>query len=216
LEGSKGSADGKLLYRLAEKRCANFGTCKDNLSLVNKEILSLFVIGKKALKEGRCAEVRPMIVKIVNLMTVPLIQGTLRYAYKTDGQTGNKDKEKAEGVAFLGALLPRLNNCSREDAETVKSLMWIDGSMESGSFNLVKESLERNYACLGITCSQVGALTDSGEYLAGSPCADGGLSAASIAGIVILILVLILLAAGAGFWIKRRHNAGSKFSLFNS
>ena len=70
-----------------------------------------------------------MITKIVNLMTVPLIQvnlpkmdfcdcrfyiqGTLRYAYKTAGGKGGP-KEKAEGIAFLGAFLPRLHNCSAE------------------------------------------------------------------------------------------------------
>ena len=40
-------------------------------------------------------------------------QGTLRYAYKTSGGKGGP-KDKAEGVAFLGAFLPRLHNCSAE------------------------------------------------------------------------------------------------------
>merc|ERR1712107_105562 len=87
-------------------------------------------------------------------------KGTLRYAYKTSvGKGGPKDK--AEGVAFLGAFLPRLHNCSAEDADTVRRLMWIDGTMESeDSFSTVKTLLERNYACMGVTCSQVGALLD--------------------------------------------------------
>ena len=34
--------------------------------------------------------------------------------------------------------------------------MWIDGTMESeDSFSTVKTLLERNYACMGVTCSQV-------------------------------------------------------------
>ena len=110
-------------------------------------------------------------------------QGTLRYAYKTSGGKGGP-KDKAEGVAFLGAFLPRLHNCSAEvhiiwydscviwwflilklwlvliiffqDADTVRRLMWIDGTMESeDSFSTVKTLLERNYACMGVTCSQV-------------------------------------------------------------
>merc|ERR1711872_795794 len=62
LEGTKGNSNGTLLYRLAEKRCKNFGTCKDNVALVNREILSLFNFGKAALSEGRCQEVRPLMV----------------------------------------------------------------------------------------------------------------------------------------------------------
>jgi len=209
LEGTKGNSNGTLLYRLAEKRCKNFGTCKDNVALVNREILSLFNSGKAALSEGRCQEVRPLMVKIVDLMTVPLIQGTLRYAFKTDDGKGGQ-KEKAEGVAFLGAFLPRLNNCSKEDAETVKNLMWIDGTMSKGSFSVVKCALERNYACLGVTSSQVGALPEAKE----EPCTEGGLAAGAIVGIVILILVIIVLVAGGVFWMKRRRNSGSKFLNF--
>jgi len=205
LEGTKGNSAGTLLYRLAEKRCKNFGTCKDNVAMVNSEIRSLFNSGKTALSEGRCQEVKPLMVKIVDLMTVPLIQGTLRYAFKTDDGKGGP-KEKAEGVAFLGAFLPRLNNCSKEDADTVKSLMWIDGTMSKGSFSVVKCALERNYACLGITSSQVGALPESKE----GPCTEGGLSGGAIVGIVVLILVIVVLVAGGVFWMKRRRNSGSK------
>jgi len=218
LEGTASNSEGRMLYRLAEKRCKNFGTCRTNIAEVNKQILSLFISGKKSLEEGRCGEVRPMINKIVNLMTVPLIQGTLRYAYKTSGGKGGP-KDKAEGVAFLGAFLPRLHNCSAEDADTVRRQMWIDGTMESeDSFSTVKTLLERNYACMGVTCSQVGALLDeaSGEYLAGEPCAEGGLSVGATVGIVIaVILVVVLLALGVVVFLKKRPNRSeSKFSLF--
>ena len=33
--------------------------------------------------------------------------------------------------------------------------MWIDGKMEADSFTVVRELLERNFACMGVTCSQV-------------------------------------------------------------
>ena len=33
--------------------------------------------------------------------------------------------------------------------------MWIDGEMEADSFTVVRELLERNFACMGVTCSQV-------------------------------------------------------------
>merc|ERR1712012_866989 len=97
--------------------------------------------------------------------------------------------------------------------------MWIDGTMESkDSLTTVKTLLERNYACMGVTCSQVGALLDeaSGEYLAGEPCAEDGLSVGATVDIVIaVVLVIVLLALGVVAFLKKRPNRSeSKFSLF--
>ena len=33
--------------------------------------------------------------------------------------------------------------------------MWIDGKMEEDSFTVVRKLLEKNYACMGVTCGQV-------------------------------------------------------------
>ena len=129
LEGKNGNMAGKMLYRLAEKRCKNYKTCTGEMSKVNKEILRQFSDGKRKLNQGKCQEIHPIKKKIINLMSIPLIQGTLRYAYKIargDGTT----KEKAEGVAFLGAILPRLHSCSHQDADIVRKHMWIVGDME--------------------------------------------------------------------------------------
>ena len=54
LEGDAGSSSGKLLYRLAEKRCANFGTCSGagGRSAVNIQIVTQFLLGKVALSQG--------------------------------------------------------------------------------------------------------------------------------------------------------------------
>ena len=41
----------------------------------------LFATGRDMLKQGRCSSVRPLVNQIVSLMTVPLVQGALRYAY---------------------------------------------------------------------------------------------------------------------------------------
>ena len=87
LEGTAygGNSAGKLLYRLAEKRCANFGTCEASgarPSKVNTELFKLFATGRDLLQQGYCSAVPPLINQIVSLMTVPLVQGSLRYAYK--------------------------------------------------------------------------------------------------------------------------------------
>ena len=68
-------------------RCNNFGTCTGTggISQVNHELFEaggLFPQGRDLLHEGKCSEVRAVVDQIVSLMTVPLVQGTLRYAYK--------------------------------------------------------------------------------------------------------------------------------------
>merc|ERR1712192_155667 len=144
LEGSLGNSEGRMLYRLAQKRCKNFGTCGiGGIADVNKQILNLFISGKKSLEEGRCSEVRPM----------------------------------------------------------------------------VRKMLEKNYACMGVTCSQVGALVNeaTGEYLAGEPCKEAALSVGATVGIAVaVIIVLLLLALGAVAVLKKRNpnRSESKFALF--
>merc|ERR1739838_433589 len=161
LEGKSGDKSGKFLYRLAEKRCKNYKTCEGGISRVNKEILKKFSDGKRKLDQGKCDEIQPIKKEIVNRMSIPLIQGTLRYAYKIARGDGSP-KEKAEGVAFLGAIIPRLNDCSQNDAETVKKHMWFDGDMKATNdgFKTVKEAFERNYGCLGMTCEDIGGHVD--------------------------------------------------------
>ena len=63
LEGSLegGSSGGKLVYRLAEKRCANFGTCgaagdsTSGTAQVNLELFPLFAEGARLLERGECS-----------------------------------------------------------------------------------------------------------------------------------------------------------------
>ena len=74
------------MYRLAEKRCANFGTCgpsgtaTSGTASVNLALFPLFAEGARLLERGECSLVRPIVDQIVSLMTVPLVQGSLRYA----------------------------------------------------------------------------------------------------------------------------------------
>lgn len=82
------SFQGKMLYTLAQKRCGNFGTCggADGITgtaAVNDAVLELITTGSGYLLDGKCAEAEDAKEKIVELMSVPLIQATLRYACRT-------------------------------------------------------------------------------------------------------------------------------------
>ena len=126
-----GSSNGVMVYRLAEKRCQNFGTCgaagteASGMSMVNSELFKaagLFATGRDLLQQGHCAKVRPVVEQIVSLMTVPLVQGTLRYAYKVGNVASDRSaKNAAEGSTFAAAVLPMVHNCNTASAAVVSA-----------------------------------------------------------------------------------------------
>jgi len=126
-----GNSDGVMVYRLAEKRCKNFGTCgaagteASGMSMVNSELFKaagLFATGRDLLQQGHCAKVRPVVEQIVSLMTVPLVQGTLRYAYKVGNVASDQSaKNAAEGSTFAAAVLPMVHNCNTASAAVVSA-----------------------------------------------------------------------------------------------
>merc|ERR1719460_536968 len=190
---------GKMVFALAEKRCENFGTChiRGGLSQVNTELFKLFAQGRDKLHytgTSTCDEVRPILDDIIRLMTVPLVQGTLRYAWKvgtgSDGQPNKASdqtaKNHAEGATFAQALLPLVHHCDAAAAKVVSDNMKFDGQTFPTGGGItgttpdtaaVKAALESTYSCLGISCAHVGGLLKDeavpGEYHTGmGVCTD--------------------------------------------
>eukprot|EP00310_Coccolithus_braarudii_P002694 CAMPEP_0183378274 /NCGR_PEP_ID=MMETSP0164_2-20130417/124826_1 /TAXON_ID=221442 /ORGANISM="Coccolithus pelagicus ssp braarudi, Strain PLY182g" /LENGTH=1381 /DNA_ID=CAMNT_0025555825 /DNA_START=15 /DNA_END=4160 /DNA_ORIENTATION=+ len=193
LEGPSGKSRsgefGKMVYALAEKRAVNFKTAGvlgkevDGGAFVNHELFQLFAAGQERLIRGECNAVRPIVARIVHYMTIPLIQGTLRYAYKVGKEGDTSTKSKAEGAVFAAAVLPLVHACSPDDARSIYSYMKIQAS--STNWAEVQSAMERNYVCLGIACSEVGGIWDqslSKYYDNAEPCGD--VSFESIAGYV--------------------------------
>merc|ERR1719424_2454481 len=191
LEGTVqgGNSAGKMVYRHAEKRCGNFDTCTGagNMSQVNDELFKadgLFAQGRALLHAGLCSSVRAVVDQIVSLMTVPLVQGTLRYAWKV-GQTGGVDnrpsdqfaKNAAKGSTYAAAVLPLVHACNPAAASVVSDNVKFGAAVydqTTGVFvsgtkpdtGAVKAALETTYACLGITCAQVGGLLNGARTAA--------------------------------------------------
>jgi hypothetical protein len=185
LEGKDGSGDGTLLYALADEECGNFGTCDESVdaptigtSKVNRGIFREFELGQSNLFERQCGAVALNTHRAIQLMMVPLVQGYLRYAYLIDADyseisdtSGAFELGKATGAAFSAAILPFIFQCNEDSASVVYSAF----QKESVDFEAIKAALESTYACLGITCEDVGGLIDpnNGGYLKGAaPCGD--------------------------------------------
>merc|ERR1719271_988836 len=134
---------GTLIFELAEKRSGDFKTDHSTgPATTNVHLLAKFIEGRDLIIAGKCAEAEPLIDDIIKQMSIPLIQGTLKYAYNSDPKTttgyctADADKTAltstadcakawAEGWAFAAAILPKTTT---------------------------------GY-CLGITCADVGAYT---------------------------------------------------------
>merc|ERR1719321_681725 len=184
LEGTDGSGSGQMIHQLAEKRCKDFGTCCDGIegpAKANARALVKTRTGRNKILSGDCFTVVEEFDDIVDQMTVPLIQGMLKYAFKADPAndqgsctSGSCDKEWAEGWAFAAAVLPRLHYCSYETADMVRAnLNASEAAPMKDGFATLKAMVESSYPCLGITCADVGAFQNSaGIYTGMEACTD--------------------------------------------
>merc|ERR1719375_593924 len=199
LEGTeakdKDSTPGVLLFKLAGKRCKDFGTCNAaGVAKANLKHLALARSGRDKILAGECHTVAEEFDAIVDQMTIPLIQGMLKYSYKSDPAAGSDcastgdscDKALAEGWAFAAAVLPRLNYCDSSVAKLVKEnldVTAIAGATTQGNSQMtdghakLKTEVEKTYPCLGITCEEVGVYKSSGL----TACSDANTPAATTA-----------------------------------
>merc|ERR1719353_311855 len=196
---------GKMVYTLANKRCKNYMTCGPDgdagigEAKANIDLFQLFQLGQYELLAGNCAKVVPIKNDIVKKMTVPLVQGALRYAYKVAKLQG-ADKEKAEGAVFAAAVLPLVSSCNANAAKVISDNMKIDSAKPMGDgFPKVREAFESTYSCLGITCAHVGGLllTDTTYHDGFSPCSDGENVASGTAAIAFSKVLMVIAAAAA-------------------
>ena len=189
-----GSGEGQLSYQLADKRCADFGTCHaaaaqdDSKSAVNGKLLALYRAGLEAVHDAsRCREAATYVEQIVAQMTVPLIQGAIKYAEKADPASGkatatDHGKAYAEFHAFTTAALPRVAQCDAAAGMALENALALpagadftpnppadelQAALVPGGFAAVKAAFESVYECLGITCADVGA-----REAAGGGCVD--------------------------------------------
>jgi len=215
---------GFLAYTLGNKRCANFKTCGVNGNLATKEqaqantdLFLLFTEGQQRLITGDCAGTVPIKNKIVQKMTVPLIQGTLRYAWKmATTKTGASSKAAAEGAIFAAGVLPQVHACDPAAAKIIDDNTNIANfhGAKKYDFTAVKKAFEGCYAKMfpdyPDACGLIGGLWDGTKYYTAelngqkfdaSPCVSAtasssssdGLSTGALVGIIVAAVIAVLL-----------------------
>merc|ERR1712194_957604 len=124
------------------------------MGYVNNEIKSQFIIGLNTLKDGDCDGTVAPKEAIKKLMLIPLVQGTLRYAWKTEYQAYS-EKSEAEGAIFAMSIIPLAHRCDHVAAEIIETNLMV-GQKRTASFADVKKAFEDTYECMGIDSASVG------------------------------------------------------------
>lgn len=169
LSGVDGAEGGKMVYALAEKRGGDFGTEVGDVSQVNSDLADLFAKGRDHFDAAQCEAAGKTLKKVKRIIYIPLIQGALKYAYKTEA-TPTDEKAVAEGIAFMHAVLPRIHAAD----ETAAAIIYYNmrTSSQGCDFAAVKAAFESTYESLGIKCEQVGGLLDGTDGFLFEPCND--------------------------------------------
>ena len=152
---------GLFLYHVANTRCLSASTCGENggdsdgIAWVNYQVFHNFEAGQKHLLERNCPATRSNKEEIVRLMTIPMIQGTLRRTRFLEDKEIDYERHLGEGIAYASAVLPYIHACNPDDASTIHNILRAtnDGTVE---FDQVRNAFARNLPCLQITCEEVG------------------------------------------------------------
>jgi hypothetical protein len=210
---------GNLMYDLADKRCTGMKTCGKNgdelegTSYVNYEVFRRFSNGQKNLLAGDCSLAKQKRDEIGRLMTIPLIQGAIRYAHIIAYESYYYEKHVSEGAVFALTALPLVHACNPDDAKIILDNMKPRDNATAVDFEAVKSAFERNYECMNVKCSEIGGVYDSDahEYKHGayplcehtaleqSPGpAPAVLLGLTFAGLVLTLLLVVLISRHCG------------------
>lgn len=164
-----GSGLGNLMYTLADITCREFKTCGyagDSIigrSYVNLQMFPLFWLMKDSIINADLANGKLYKEAIAVKLFIPLIQSTLRFAYERGKNPNPTEAEEALSFMYATSILPLLHHCSPTDASTVLANVRI-GQSGTANFDIIKATLENNYACLKVTCEDIGGYYDYANY----------------------------------------------------
>lgn len=174
LEGAQGTGEGVFQYALAQRRSAEFGVNKPGKT-TNDQIMDHFQTLQDLLLQGKCANTEAYKQSIISLLKVPIVQSVLRYAYVRDHvlilDIDDEPKAEAFGATYAAAIVPLVHKCHRADANLIYEHLRMGSDTSSVSFQRVKEALENNYECMGISCEDIGGIwTEEGFAEGAEPC----------------------------------------------
>jgi hypothetical protein len=166
IEGSGlgGQQSGQLLYATAKENCGQFETCdsSNNDAFVNQMIVDALKTALISLENSDCQSVNSTLQTQISKKTlIPLIQGTLSYAYMNDGlPVGSPDGILATGFAYAQSVLPYLNIVSKSGAVLIERNMALQFKSPpvADGFLAIADVFRGALVGMGIDCSDIGSL----------------------------------------------------------
>lgn len=158
--------EGQLLYGAAKQLCKSFGTCNTDDATVNKVLLQALSFGKTALDNNNCAQAKQVLHETINpALYVPLIQGTLYYASKSNTLvTGIDSIDFAAMYGYSRSLLPILHQVSPLSTTTIQENtdFQLTSTPLPGGFDVVFTAFKNTLLTLSTDCKAVGTLAPNG------------------------------------------------------
>jgi hypothetical protein len=147
------------MYNLAENRSKESDTTvrgssgpssKDNVA-----ILRAFESAKDHVVANDCDGLRVDTKEISRLMTIPLVQSTLEFAFLTDMGVQMEEAEHAKRAIFAASVLPYVYSCNRSAAEIIYNNT--KAGTATVNHTAVHKAFESVYKCLNVTSSDIGS-----------------------------------------------------------
>jgi hypothetical protein len=167
--------EGHTLYTLAEQRCMFSATCTAKVEIVNEEpqqtthanvnlkIFQAFNEGQQSLLDVNCASARVSADRIIQQMTIPLIQGVIHYAYAMDLGYQFDDPShdlEAQGAVFAASMLPLVYHCNPLHGDVIYENMRVGNGVGRTNYDQIMDIIELNLDCLGLSCQEIGGVAD--------------------------------------------------------
>jgi hypothetical protein len=180
MEGPDEAGDvfgGEFMFTTSKELCDEFSNCANHGdSAVNAVIMAGFADGIVALNSASCDEARGVLNdSILPTMTIPLIQGTIKYAsFNQELSVGTQDASLAIGDAFARAVIPMVDQVRPASAQTIQSQMEFQLTSQpvAGGFSQVADAFRQALTSMATDCSALGEFID--EPADANLCASSG------------------------------------------
>ena len=191
-DNGDGTSGGQLLFNLGKRTCEDFGTCSNGFAKVNDGIISLLETGKSYLVGNKCNGLKSTVKDIEKLLLVPLVQGLILSAARSDVLEGSTTSQAfAEGFVFANSILPIVDRANSRSASIISQNMVHPFTTRTVP---VLEGKEVVFNAISIALTQMGVDCENvGVYENYDFCQDSTLGSSHNFALVILFIIILSL-----------------------
>lgn len=158
----KGQEGGQMTFALTKQLCSTFGNCEPSSSMIGDAIISLFTTGGELIRDNKCPALTSLIKDDIHpRLLVPLIQGTIYYAARTEQLAAAP--ESAALLSFSRSILPAIYDANSDGAATLAlNTDFIFAPLSSIDLEAVFRAFAQALDTMPTACSDIGRLVIGG------------------------------------------------------